>query len=174
MKGGRINAVASFTGSGCSNRHPFCLHRIVAITVVIITVTIGLVDQLSEKLVSADQKHSISLICDGLNSMIIMIMAIIGMTNPSKKMYSHEPHEATAPMLGDTEYVYVKNNNSDLLSTGDIAKPNQLSAEAKFGVNQTYPQVVSGEYIITQIPDDPNRIKIINVNTGSEKIVSKD
>nr|AVP49994.1 VP12 [Liao ning virus]AVP72177.1 VP12 [Liao ning virus] len=174
MKGGRINAVATFTGSGCSNTHPFCLHRIVAITVVIITVTIGLIDQLSEKLVSSEQKHSISLICDGLNSMIIMIMAIIGMTNPGKKTYSHESYDATAPMLVDTEYVYTKNNNSDLLNTGDTAKPNQLSVETKFGVNQTYPQVVSGEYIITQIPDDPNKIKIINVNTGLEKIVSKE
>nr|AWE75153.1 VP12 [Kadipiro virus] len=84
MSSARYNMISAVSASGCKNDKPFCVHKVVAVIVIIVSSGITVVNQIGQKKLSTDDYFVLSLVCDAISNIIVVGLSVVGMTASSK------------------------------------------------------------------------------------------
>nr|WFJ61601.1 VP12 [Kadipiro virus]WFJ61602.1 VP12 [Kadipiro virus]WFJ61603.1 VP12 [Kadipiro virus]WFJ61604.1 VP12 [Kadipiro virus] len=84
MSNARYNMISAVSASGCKNDKPFCVHKVVAVIVIIVSSGITVVNQIGQKKLSTDDYFVLSLVCDAISNIIVVGLSVVGMTASSK------------------------------------------------------------------------------------------
>nr|FAA04048.1 TPA: VP12 protein [Kadipiro virus] len=138
MSSARYNMISAVSASGCKNDKPFCIHKIVAVIVIIVSSGITVVNQIGQKKLSTDDYFVLSLVCDAISNIIVVGLSVVGMTASSKTKQvltdgsdnaielNHMPRKVVKKLMKEENKQgidFVKTISKDLKNNEATAKP---------------------------------------------------
>uniref|UniRef100_A0A2V0RHV5 VP12 n=1 Tax=viral metagenome TaxID=1070528 RepID=A0A2V0RHV5_9ZZZZ len=80
MNASRYHVISNIQAPGCKNEKVICLHKVVAISVILISSGLAVFNQIAQREFDTETYFKISLICDAVSNVLIIALSIIGMT----------------------------------------------------------------------------------------------